>query len=248
MNFSYNGDKNKVAFAGKSDINASYKDLGAVCESIRYKSIPYALKVLNDVINEDKPIRFRKHNKGMGSRHELGGNKGRYPKRCAKIVKNILSSAVANAINKGFDETKLVVIHTSANKNDIIMRTPPKGNLSWGRGMYGYSSLRRSDLEFAKVEIGVANPEDIELSKKAKDLIHLFGKHSERLPADNEKSKKAKPKSKKAKDESKDKEPKTPKLAEEKKEISNEKAVANSTKPNVNNKPIKNTNLGNDRY
>ena len=257
MNFSYNGDKTKVAFAGQADINASYKDLSMVCESIRYKSIPYALKVLNGVIKDNTPIKYSRYNKGMGARHELGGKKGRYPVKCAKIVKDILSSAVSNAINKGFDETKLVVIHASSNKNQIIMRTPPKGNISWGRGMYGYSATRRSDLEFSKVELGVANPEDIELSPKAKDLIKLFSKQAKRLVPEESKFPTKKKKDNKAKESvkkenetkeeaiTKEKEAEKPKEAEFNKEIDNLKHSQN-IKDNV--KPIKNVNSGNDRY
>jgi len=253
LNFSYNNDKTKVAFAGRSDINASYKDLSMVCESIRYKPIPYALKVLNGVINEGEPIRYRRYNKHMGSRHELGGNKGRYPKKCALIVKNLLSSAVSNAINKGFDETKLVVMHASANKNMIAMRYPSKGNLSWGRGMYGRGSMRRSDLEFAKLELGVADPTEFKLSDKASDLIKLFKKQSDKMGLSEEKSftTKKKPSKKVEKDKGKDKNKDKTTEVENKLDKKDEQLKADESIKSINPKsikPIKNVNVGNDRY
>jgi ribosomal protein L22 len=68
MKYSYNLDKKDVIFASASDLNASFKDLCAVCDSVRYKPLPAALQILDGVINEGRPIEFRRHNRYMGDR------------------------------------------------------------------------------------------------------------------------------------------------------------------------------------
>ncbi len=170
MKYSYNLDKSDVVFAGAKDLNASYKDLSVVCDAIRYKKAGTALALLDSVINDGKPIEYRKFNKGMGSRHELGGRKGRYPIKAASIVRKVLLNAYANASNKGYVPEEMYVVHATANKTEINRRYPSKGVRTVMRGGYGYATMRRSDLEFAKVEIGLSP----DYSKKSRHMSIIF--------------------------------------------------------------------------
>jgi large subunit ribosomal protein L22 len=117
----------KVAKARVEGVDASFKDLCAVADNIRYKKVAEALKILEDVISGKMPIYYRRHNKKMAHRRELGGKKGRWPKKEARIVLKLLKSAIANARNLGMDEEKLKVIHAAANKKNIYPRLQPKG-------------------------------------------------------------------------------------------------------------------------
>ena len=170
LKYSYNKDKSKVVFAGREDLNASFKDLSAVCDSIRYRNAAEAMEILEAIKDGSRPVLYLRHNKHMGSRHELGGRKGRFPKKCAGMIKNILTTAMANATSKGKDPESMVVSHASANKTQIISRSPSKGIL-YHSGGYGYASLRRSDLELAKVEIGLSEIDQIELGPEKIRLI-----------------------------------------------------------------------------
>jgi large subunit ribosomal protein L22 len=161
LNYSFNRNKEGVVFAGAKDINASFKDLCAVGDSIRYTKVPEALKTLDLIISMKMPIEYRRHNAYMGSRHEIGGKKGRYPKKCAAIVRKVLVNAAANAKTAGLDTDNMYVIHYAANKTNIIRRGPSKGNAFWGRGMYGRGAYRRMDLELARVEIGLSEKPDM---------------------------------------------------------------------------------------
>ena len=158
--------------AMRYNINASYKDLGAVCDAIRYKKAEEALKIIDGIISMSMPIEFKKHNKHMGSRHELGGKKGAYPKKAAKEVKVVLINAIANAKNSGLGGEDMFVVHAAANKTRIERRRPSKGTLAWGRGTYGFPSPMHSDLEYAKVEIALANGDEKELSKNMRYFIN----------------------------------------------------------------------------
>jgi large subunit ribosomal protein L22 len=153
------------------DINASYKDLGAVCDAIRYKRADEALRIIDNIISMSMPIEFKKHNKHMGSRHELGGKKGAYPKKAAKEIKVVLVNAIANARNAGLGGDDMFIVHATANKTRIERRRPSKGTLAWGRGTYGFPSPMHSDLEYAKVEIALANGDEKELSKNMRYFI-----------------------------------------------------------------------------
>ncbi len=157
--------------AMRYDINASYKDLGAVCDAIRYKRAAEALRIIDNIISMSMPIEFKKHNKHMGSRHELGGKKGAYPKKAAKEVKVVLVNAIANARNAGLGGEDMFIVHAAANKTRIERRRPSKGTLAWGRGTYGFPSPMHSDLEYAKVEIALANGDERELSKNMRYFI-----------------------------------------------------------------------------
>lgn len=157
--------------ASAHDINASFKDLCAVCDAVRYKPVTSALKVLDSVIDNNAPIEYRRHNKYMGSRHELQGKKGRYPIKCAQIVKNVIVNASANARNKGEDPESMYVVHAAANKTFIARRGPSKGVRAVAAGGYGYTSLRTSNLEYAKVEIGLADKDAKGLGTRMKRAL-----------------------------------------------------------------------------
>lgn len=181
MKYSYNLDRKEVVFAHTSDLNASFKDLCAVCDAVRYKRVPAAIRILEGVINEGRPIEYRRHNKYMGSRHELGGKKGRYPMKCAALVKKVVINASANAKNKGEDPEAMYIVHASANKTYEVPRSPPKGARSVRAGGYGYTPMRRSNLAFAKLEIGIANKEAKELGTVMKRALKATARNEKEV-------------------------------------------------------------------
>jgi len=194
MKYSFNKNSKNVVFAGTSDINASYKDLGAVCDSIRYKDVDTAMQTLDSIIHDGMPIYYRRHCKHMGARHELQGKKGRYPKKCAKHVKSTLQNATSIAESKGYDSSSLFVVHVCANKTQTIARQPPRGILfhpSFG----GYASARRSNIELAKIEVGVAEPDSVKLGDKAMQILKRNANALKRMAAQQKaQPKKGKPK------------------------------------------------------
>ncbi|MEW6328906.1 MAG: 50S ribosomal protein L22 [Candidatus Micrarchaeota archaeon] len=131
----------KSAKAQGHDIEASYKDLTQVCAAIRGKMAGEAVKLLEDAAAMKIPILYHKFNKRLGHRHELGGRKGRYPRKCARLVLEVLRNALGNAGFRGMGEANLVVRHACANKQSIIGRLAPKGRRA------------RMDYETARVEI-----------------------------------------------------------------------------------------------
>ena len=219
MAYSFNADRSGVVFASMSDINASFKDLCAVCDAIRYRRVDAAMRILDQVANGEMPIVYRRHNRYMGARHELHGGTGRYPMKCAGIVLKVLTNASANAKNTGYDPDSMHVIHACANKTLIAPRSPPKGARSVVVGGYGYTSMRRSNLEFARVEIGLSEKPEGKLGKDSIKLISMFDaidKVAQKRLEGTPKAKDGKP-AKKAAAAGKKEEAKKPKEAEAKK-------------------------------
>lgn len=140
--YSYKFGDEETGKARLEGVDASYKDLAAVCSNIRGKSSSDALALLEKASTGDFPILYRKYNKHLAHRKELGGKQGRYPKKSAKIVLGVLKNAIASAKAKSLSED-LIVVHAAANKKNVYPRLSPKGRRS------------RSYFETARVEIVV---------------------------------------------------------------------------------------------
>lgn len=134
------GKEGDFARARVEGVDASFKDLVEVCGNIRRRPVDQAIKFLEEAADGKRPILFRSSNRHLGHRRELGGKKGRYPKKSAKIVLGALRSALANAQHKGLSE-ELIVMHACANKVSTYMRYSSKGRRN------------PSVLETARVEI-----------------------------------------------------------------------------------------------
>jgi ribosomal protein uL22 len=137
--YGYQGKGKRIARARITGVNASYKDLCEVCRAVRYKMTEDALDYLERAANKEQAIPMLRHGKRRGHRRELGGLRGGWPIKSAKIVLGVLQSASANATKLGLGATK--VVHLLANKQDTFPRMSPKGRRI------------RHDLETAIVEV-----------------------------------------------------------------------------------------------
>ena len=111
-----------AAKAQVHDVDVSYKDLGEVVRAIKGKRVMDAVKILDGAISLKHAIQFKRHAKGCGHRSELGGKKGRYAVKSCRLVKEVLRNAVANAVNQGLDEEKLIVKTARAYKQGEFPR------------------------------------------------------------------------------------------------------------------------------
>jgi len=134
MGYMYNPKNEMFARARVEDVNASFKDLGAVCDSVRGMKALDAIEMLEMAVKGRIPILYRRHNKKMGHRRELGGKKGRWPMKEARIILKLVKSAVANAEQKGLIDEDLVITHIAANKQRTYARVAPRGR--WRRAFY----------------------------------------------------------------------------------------------------------------
>ncbi|MEW6035350.1 MAG: 50S ribosomal protein L22 [Candidatus Micrarchaeota archaeon] len=121
-------------------VNASYKDLSEVCGRIRNRKTDWAVSFLEKAAEGEVAVFFRRHNKKLGHRRELGGRKGRYPEKAAGMVLKVLRSAIANGKTQGLGEV-YTILAASANKLQVFPRMASKGRTA------------RSFLETSRIEI-----------------------------------------------------------------------------------------------
>ncbi|MFH1200290.1 MAG: 50S ribosomal protein L22 [Candidatus Micrarchaeota archaeon] len=163
-------DEREFARSQAYDLNCSYKDLTQVLAALKGKNVAAARKVLQECISMKKPIAFHKFHTGMGHRKELGGLKGKYPKKEAKIALALLNNAVANADNKGLDAAGLVVAQAAAYKQSVMPRYRRTFASSVVLG-YGKQSIWANYVTArAELVLGMA-PE--KKAKKAKNMAKI---------------------------------------------------------------------------
>jgi len=146
----YSWKPQDVQFSAKArveGVDASFKDLAEVCGNIRGRRVSDAISFLEKAAVGKTAVLFRRRNKRLGHRKELGGKKGRYPKKAAKVVLQVLKNALNNAAQKGLTEENLFVEHACANKKFNYPRLQPKGR----RIRHDYTTAR---VEIVLVERG----------------------------------------------------------------------------------------------
>lgn len=134
------------ASARLEGVNASYKDLAEVCGRIRNRKTGWAVSFLEKAAEGEAPVLYKRHNRNLGHRRELGGRKGRYPEKAARIVLKLLQSAMANGKVLGLGD-EYTILAVSATKKDIFPRMSPKGRRT------------RMSLQTSRVEIVLKGPE-----------------------------------------------------------------------------------------
>lgn len=127
IGYSIDPDPETTAKAMGRELHISPKDSVEICNSIRGKDLEEAKNTLELVINKEKPIPFRKHNKKKGHRKNLNGwDAGGYPVKAAKEILKVLENAENNAEYKGLEIEKLKIKHISAKKGQEIEGMMPR--------------------------------------------------------------------------------------------------------------------------
>ncbi|HIP24929.1 MAG TPA: 50S ribosomal protein L22 [Archaeoglobus profundus] len=128
IKYSYQpADETKAAKAMGYEMPISFKHAVEICRELRGKKLEEAKKILEDVIALGKPIPFKRYKKKVA--HKSGLHKwyaGRYPQKAARYILKVLKNLEANAIYKGLDVSKLVIVHAQAKKGRIIKRYMPR--------------------------------------------------------------------------------------------------------------------------
>lgn len=105
-------DKENMAKVVGSALPISTKFSVEICNFIRNKKISEAKKILQKVIFGKEAIPFKIFNRGLSHKKSLGP--GRYPKKAAEEILNLLESVEANAQFKGMNTSDLQIIHINA--------------------------------------------------------------------------------------------------------------------------------------
>ncbi len=162
-----------------------------ICNWVRHKKVAYAKRVLDEVIAKKTPVPFTKFNDGVG--HRKGKiAAGRYPVKAATEIRRIISSAEANAVNKGLDSSSLVVSHICAQRGPKQIR---------------YGRQRGRQMKRTHIEVIIEEAPELKKKQPAKKE-EKKAKEEQVAEQPKEEAKKAAPSKKAAK-------PKTPAKAAE---------------------------------
>jgi len=118
-------NQEKVAKAMGRDFNISLKKAVVVCDNISGMKLDEAIKLLEEVMEIKTPLKFLRHQAGVG--HKTGLGMAKYPEKAASHILGVLLNARANAEFKGYDADKLKILSIQANRGLTRKRRKPKG-------------------------------------------------------------------------------------------------------------------------
>jgi large subunit ribosomal protein L22 len=126
LKYAYEGSGNVAKAVGRS-LKISPKHSVEICREIRGMYLDDAKEYLEDVIQMKRAVPFKRHNKKVGHRKGLKGwPTGRYPRKAAKQILDVLINAESNAEYQGMDTEDLKIIHISSHRGFIIRGYIPR--------------------------------------------------------------------------------------------------------------------------
>lgn len=120
----YDGTKHVRSSLREKDI--SHKHAREIAVSIKGLSIEKARDYLQDVINKERAVPFRRYKTQVGHRSDPGVMAGRYPQKSAKEFIKLLDNLESNAEYKGMDLDRLKIINATTHKGVIVKRFTPR--------------------------------------------------------------------------------------------------------------------------
>jgi large subunit ribosomal protein L22 len=112
----------------------SRKNSIEICNFIRDKKLAKAKEILKDTINLKKAIPIKRFNKNRGHKKETGP--GKYPKKTAKEILQLVENVEANAQFKGLNTADLIIYHISSTK----------GATQWHYGRQRRRKMKRTNI------------------------------------------------------------------------------------------------------
>ncbi len=102
------------AKASAKNVFISTKHGIEISNALRYKTVSYALKYLEEVIALKRAVPFKRHCRNVG--HKPGMAAGRFPQKAAKEFFKIIKSVEANAQFKSLNTSELKIVKILVNK------------------------------------------------------------------------------------------------------------------------------------
>merc|ERR1711894_57692 len=125
-----------------------------------------AVKYLKNVCDKTECIPFRRYNGGIGrcaQAKNFGATQGRWPKKSAEFLLQLLKNAESNAEYKGLDTDHLVIEHIQVNRAPKMRRRTYRAH---GRINPYMSSPCHIEVILAEREQAIARPTEEEDKKK----------------------------------------------------------------------------------
>ena len=108
-----------------SYLRVHFKNTREAAHALKRMTLRRATRYLKNVINKKEIIPFKRFNGGVGRKAQAQVFKvtqGRWPKKSAEILLELLKNAESNADVKGLDADRLVIDHIQVNRAPKIRR------------------------------------------------------------------------------------------------------------------------------
>ena len=109
------------------DFNVSFKNMVMVAKAVKGMQLDKAIEYLEQVTELKRTIPFTRFNKGIGHRKGNQFKMSKFPKKASTYALDVLKNLQANAEFKGYDPTKIKIVHAQANHGISRARRKPKG-------------------------------------------------------------------------------------------------------------------------
>ncbi|CAH1797529.1 unnamed protein product [Owenia fusiformis] len=156
----------KSAKAKGSHLRVHFKNTRETAQTIKKMHLRRAVRFLKNVVGHTECVPFRRYNGGVGRCAQAKQHKttqGRWPKKSAEFLLQLLKNAESNAEYKGLDTDHLVVEHIQVNRAPNMRRRTYRAH---GRINPYMSSPCHIEVILAEKEGAVAKPEEEEKTKK----------------------------------------------------------------------------------
>jgi large subunit ribosomal protein L22 len=122
--YTQQADPDTTARAIGKEMPISPKDSREICRMIRGKNVTVAISMLEEVEALKRPVQMSRYK--MGIAHKKGVGPGRFPKKAAKAIRQVLEHAKANAEYKGLDAENMRVRVVAAHLGRTIPGYMPR--------------------------------------------------------------------------------------------------------------------------
>merc|ERR1712241_632451 len=163
----------KAAKARGSNLRVHFKNTRETAQAIKKMPLNRATTYLKNVIAQKEIIPFRRFMGGVGRHaqakvHSTSGTQGRWPKKSAEFLLNLLKNAESNAEYKGLDADHLVVDHIQVNRAPKMRRRTYRahGRINPYMSSPCHIEVILIEKEQAFAKVAEAEPEKKKVSQK----------------------------------------------------------------------------------
>merc|ERR1712127_840831 len=156
----------KSCKARGSNLRVHFKNTREAANTIKRMPLRRAIAFLKNVVGKKQCVPFRRFNGGVGRKAQAkawGLTQGRWPKKSAEFLLQLLKNAESNAEYKGLDVDSLVIDHIQVNAAPKMRRRTYRAH---GRINPYMSSPCHIEIVMSEREQIVPKPEEEESKKK----------------------------------------------------------------------------------
>jgi large subunit ribosomal protein L22 len=121
-----NYDSTRHVRASMREKQISHKHAREIAVQIKGLSIERARDYLQNVVNKQRAVPFRRYKNQVGHRSDPGVMSGRYPEKSANEFIKLIDNLESNAEYKGMDLDRLKIVNATVHKGVLIKRFTPR--------------------------------------------------------------------------------------------------------------------------